>query len=110
MVARNWSWRGLCSSRLARFCHSPWYITLTGAGGGSGHRADIVNVSSLTPERESHLEARRTKSVIALHASDFMRRHPAFDRYRESYPRRSELHQNYYSRDGDEQSAVPAGV
>jgi polyphosphate kinase 2 (PPK2 family) len=39
-----------------------------------------------------------------------LHRHPAFDRYRESYPRRSELHQNYYSRDGDEQSAVPDGV
>src|ERR1700733_404984 len=39
-----------------------------------------------------------------------MRRPPAFDRYREFYPRRSELHQNFYSRDGDEQSAVPAGV
>jgi hypothetical protein len=34
----------------------------------------------------------------------------AFDGYRESYPRRSELHQNYYSGDGDEQSAVPDGV
>ena len=48
--------------------------------------------------------------VIALPASDFMRQHPAFDRYRESYPRRSELHQNYYSGDGDEQNAVPDGV
>jgi ATP-dependent protease Clp ATPase subunit len=48
--------------------------------------------------------------VNALHASDFMHPHSAFDRYRESCPRRSELHQNYYSRDGDEQSAVPAGV
>ena len=44
------------------------------------------------------------------HASDFMHRHPGFDRCRESYPRRSELHQNYCSRGGDEQSAVPAGV
>ena len=55
-------------------------------------------------------EGRRMKSVIALPASDVMHRHPASDRCRESYPRRSELHQNYYSRDGDEQSAVPAGV
>jgi hypothetical protein len=31
------------------------------------------------------------KSLIASHAPDFMQ--PAFDRYRESYPRRSELHQ-----------------
>jgi hypothetical protein len=51
-----------------------------------------------------------TKSVIALHAPDVMHPHSAFDRYRESYPRKSELHQNYYSHDGDEQSAVPAGV
>ena len=55
-------------------------------------------------------EGRRMKSVIALPASDFMHWHLAFDRCRESYPRRSELHQNYCSRDGDEQSAVPAGV
>jgi hypothetical protein len=27
-----------------------------------------------------------------------------------NYPRRSELHQNYYSGDGDERSAVPDGV
>jgi hypothetical protein len=53
---------------------------------------------------------RRMKSLMVLHAFDLMRRHPAFDRYRESYPRRSELHQNYYSGDGDEQSAVPDGV
>jgi SAM-dependent methyltransferase len=37
-----------------------------------------------------------------------MHRHPAFDRYRESYPRRSELHQNCYSRDGDEQTCSRA--
>ena len=67
-------------------------------------------MSVFDPERKSHLVARRTKSVIALHAPDFMYRHPAFDRYRESYPRRSELHQNCYSRAGDEQSAAPAGV
>ena len=48
--------------------------------------------------------------VIALYAPDVMHPHSAFDRYRESCPRRSELHQNCYSRDGDEQSAVPAGV
>jgi hypothetical protein len=53
---------------------------------------------------------RRMKSLMVIHAFDFMHRHPAFDRYRESYPRRSELHQNYYSGDGDEQSAVPDGV
>ena len=67
-------------------------------------------MSVFDAERKSHLVARRTKSVIALHAPDFMYRHPAFDRYRESYPRRSELHQNCYSRAGDEQSAAPAGV
>jgi hypothetical protein len=39
-----------------------------------------------------------------------MYRHPAFDRYQESYPRRSELHQNCYSRVDDEQSAAPDGV
>jgi len=56
------------------------------------------------------LNGRRMKSVIALPASYVMHRHPAFDRCQESYPRRSELHQNCYSHDGDEQSAVPAGV
>jgi hypothetical protein len=45
-----------------------------------------------------------------LRASDFIHPHSAFDRYREPYPRKSELHQNCYSRDGDEQSAVPACV
>ena len=46
------------------------------------------------------------------HAIDSQPMHPhsAFDRYRESCPRRSELHQNRNSRDGDEQSAVPAAV
>jgi hypothetical protein len=60
----------------------------------------------------TEIRASRAASTIrqASRCSDFMRQHPAFDRYRESYPRRSELHQNYYSRDGDEQSAVPAGV
>ena len=38
------------------------------------------------------------------------RQHPDFDRYQATYPRRSESQQNCYSRDGDERSAVPAGV
>jgi hypothetical protein len=38
-------------------------------------------------------------SRVSLRRNDtFMHQHPAFDRYQESYPRRSELHQNYYSR------------
>ena len=53
---------------------------------------------------------RAIAAVITLRAPDVMHPHSAFDRYRESCPRRSELYQNCYSRDGDEQSAVPAGV
>jgi hypothetical protein len=49
------------------------------------------------------------KSVITLRAPDVMHPHSAFGRYRESCPRRSELCQNCYSRDGDERSAVLAG-
>ena len=35
------------------------------------------------------------RHVIALQAPDVKHPHSAFDRYRESYPRRSELHQSY---------------
>ena len=67
-------------------------------------------MSANDPQRKSHLVPRRTKSVIVLHAYDFMHWHPAFDGFRESYPKRSESPQNYYSRAGDEQNAAPAGV
>ena len=43
-------------------------------------------MSVFDPERKSHLVARRTKSVIVLHAPDFMYRHPAFDRYENLIP------------------------
>jgi len=61
-------------------------------------------------ENPSACGSNRFVAFPAAYVADFMRQRPAFDRYRESYLRRSELHQNYYSRDGDEQSAVPAGV
>ena len=47
-----------------------------------------LHMSAFDPKRKSHLAARRTKSVIALHAPDFMYLHPAFDKYRESYPQK----------------------
>ncbi len=96
---------------------------------GTGHRPFLLSsVSTFLSVKRSELWARQDggspQFLVAvpewsarMHAwfsikvdRIFMHRHPAFDRYRESYPRRSELHQNYYSRDGDEQSAVPDGV
>ena len=68
----------------------------------------VVVVPTIQPLSYAGLDYLRSFGV--LHTPDFMYPHPAFDRYRESYPRRSELHQNCYSRAGDEQSAAPAGV
>jgi hypothetical protein len=56
---------------------------------------------------ENKLEAADLKDYTRLNS---MHRHPAFDRYRESYPRRSESQQNCYSRAGDERSAVLVGT
>src|SRR5208282_1152802 len=75
---------------------------------GSGDISAISPREAIVAGQRSRLErGRQAKTVERL--PDVMHLHSAFDRYRESCPRRSELHQNCYSRDGDEQSAVPAG-
>ena len=84
-----------------------------------GQHMDGIGGSAPCPALTHDLRGNREKVAGGLvwlnsssirHASDFMHRHRGFDRCQESYPRRNELHQNYYSRDGDEQSAAPAGV
>jgi hypothetical protein len=54
---------------------------------------EIPEFTGLRLRRASWSEDLGLHRVIA---SDFMDQHPAFDRYQESYPRRSELHQNYF--------------
>ena len=94
---------GLCS-RKNTHCYGWLYI--------SGELMTVRATRRAIASRHQSAAHRRTRfaSKKRCVASDFMRRNPAFDRYRESYPRRSELHQNCYSRAGDEQSAAPAGV
>ena len=54
-------------------------------------------------------EIRPDRRSERFHSSGSLR-HPAFDRYRESYPRRNVSPRNCSSRGGDERSAVPVSV
>jgi len=83
-----------------------------------GQHIDGIGGSAPCPALTHDLRGNREKGCGRIgmaefelrHASDFMHRHRDFDRCQESYPRRSGLHQNYYWRDGDEQSVVPGDV